>query len=126
MRPAAPPLCALLVVPLAVAGDWPQFLGPTRNGVAADADVRGDWPAGGPPRVWEREVGHGFSGPAVAGGKLVLFHRLGDEEAVECLEAATGKPLWKSAAPTDYVDDFGFDDGPRATPVVAGGHVYTF
>jgi outer membrane protein assembly factor BamB len=121
-------VCAALAATalLARGGDWPQFLGPTRNAVAADVDLRADWPAGGPPKLWEYPIGHGWSGPVVADGKLILFHRVGDEEIVECLEAATGKAVWKAAAVTDYRDDFGFDDGPRATPVIAGGRVFTF
>ena len=109
----------------APAGNWPQFLGPTRNGVAAAETVK-PWPAAGPAVVWKRDVGAGFAGPVVSGGKLVLFHRLGDKETVECLDAATGKKVWAADYPTAYVDDFGFDEGPRATPAVAEGKVYTF
>ena len=75
--------------------------------------------------VWEKSVGAGFAGPAVVGDKLILFHRVGNEEVVEALEAATGKPLWRIGYPTNYRDDFGFDEGPRATPTVADGVVYT-
>jgi outer membrane protein assembly factor BamB len=60
------------------------------------------------------------------GGKLVLFHRLRDQEAVECLETRTGKPVWSFSYATSYGDDFGFDDGPRATPAIDGGRVYAF
>src|SRR5262245_19295456 len=79
------------------ASDWPQFLGPTRNGVYEGSDLNEDWPSNGPPLAWQRPVGHGFAGPAVAGGKLILFHRLRNDETVECLEAATGKPIWTFA-----------------------------
>lgn len=106
--------------------DWPQFLGPARNGVYGGGELAAAWPAEGPKVVWKMPVGHGFAGPAVAGGKLVLFHRVGGEEKVECLDARTGKPLWAGGYATKYVDDFGFDDGPRGTPAVAGGKVYTF
>jgi outer membrane protein assembly factor BamB len=70
-------------------------------------------------------VGEGFASPVVAGGRLVLFHRVGAEELVECLEAANGKRLWKHAYRTDYEDDYGKGNGPRSTPVIAGGKVYT-
>jgi len=105
------------------AGDWPQFLGPTRNGVTDDAVAL--WPAGGPAVAWAAKVGQGFSGPVVAGGNLVLFHRVGDEAVVQCMEAASGKVRWAAKYPTDYRDDFGFDEGPRATPAIADGRVYT-
>ncbi len=71
-------------------------------------------------------MGEGFAGPVVAGGRLILFHRSGDEEVVEAFDPRDGSRLWRSAAPTDYRDDFGFDEGPRATPTVAGGKVFTF
>lgn len=104
--------------------DWPQFLGPTRNGVAPA--LAGAWPDDGPPVVWQRKVGQGFAGPAVSGGRLILFHRVTDREVVECLDAATEKGLWKSGYPTGYHDEFGFDEGPRATPSMAAGRVFTF
>lgn len=108
------------------ASDWPQFLGPTRDGVYGGSDLAKVWPSKGPPVVWQKEVGHGFSGPAVADHKLILFHRLADRETVECLDARTGNPVWSFAYPTSYQDEFGFDDGPRGTPAIAGGRVYTF
>jgi len=84
------------------------------------------FPAGGPPVVWTKRVGQGFAGPVVAGDRLVLFHRVGDEAVVECLDAAGGAAKWSAKYPTNYRDDFGFDEGPRATPAVAGGRVFTF
>src|SRR6185436_5359697 len=74
---------------------------------------------------WQKKVGTGFSGPVVAGGKLVLHHRLGSSETVESFDAASGKTLWSFSYPTRYVDDFGFDNGPRATPAIDSGRVYT-
>jgi outer membrane protein assembly factor BamB len=108
------------------AGDWPQFLGPTRNGNYAGPELAATWPKDGPPVVWQKSVGHGFSAPVVADGQLILFHRQGDQEVVECLAAQTGASKWRYAYPTAYTDDFGFDDGPRATPCMDGGRVYCF
>jgi outer membrane protein assembly factor BamB len=62
----------------------------------------------------------------VAEGRLILFHRLGDKEVVEALDAATGGAIWRFDYPTQYRDDFGFDEGPRAAPTVAAGRIYTF
>ena len=106
--------------------DWPQFLGPTRNGVYPGTDLAEIWPKEGPPTLWQKAIGQGFSAPVVAGNKLVLFHRLADKETIEALDPKTGKQLWSFAYPTHYSDDFGFDEGPRATPCIADGHVYTF
>jgi outer membrane protein assembly factor BamB len=118
-------LAGLGVWSQARADDWPQFLGPTRNGISLEVGLLQSWPKDGPKVAWQKDVGRGFSGPAVAGGRLILFHRLGEEEMVECLNATTGKLLWRFAYPTEYVDDFGMDDGPRATPLIADKRVYT-
>ncbi len=117
-------LLALLAL-AACAADWPQFLGPNRDGVSAETGLAATWPKAGPPVVWERKVGAGWSGPVVSGGGLILFHRVGDDEVVERLDAATGKEVWRFTYPTTYRDDFGFDEGPRSTPLIAAGRVYT-
>ena len=106
--------------------DWPQWLGPGRDGHYRGPALAADWPDGGPPELWRRPVGEGFAGPAVAGGRLLLFHRLEGREVLEALDAASGDPLWRHDAPTAYRDDFGFDEGPRAVPVAADGRVFTF
>ncbi|MGH7200785.1 MAG: PQQ-binding-like beta-propeller repeat protein [Planctomycetaceae bacterium] len=108
------------------AGEWPQILGPHRNGIAENETITDSFPAGGPRVVWQREAGSGFAGPAVAGGKLVLFHRLRDEEIVEALDARNGKPLWKRAFPAEYLPSYTSDDGPRAVPLIHKGRVYVY
>lgn len=108
------------------AADWPRFLGPTRDGVYVGSDLGDAWPADGPPIVWKASIGQGFSGPVVAAGRLILFHRRGDREIVECFDADTGRSRWSTDSPTPYKDDFGFDPGPRATPAIEGDRVFTF
>jgi len=108
------------------AADWPQFLGPARDGVYAGLELNEKWPAAGPRVVWRKPVGTGLSGPVIAQNRLILFHRVADREVVESFDALTGAPQWRHAYPTTYRDDFGFDEGPRAVPVVANGIVYTF
>jgi len=110
---------------LASGADWPQFLGPTRNGVSPETGLLQTWGEKGPPKVWEKEVGEGYSSPVVAGERLILLHRVGDEEVVECLDAANGNQKWKYGYPTQYQDALGKGDGPRSTPLVAGDKVYT-
>jgi len=107
------------------AADWPQFLGPTRNGVSSETGLAVTWPKDGPPVVWQKPVGEGYSGPVVAGERLILFHRMDANDVVDCLDAATGKELWKFGYATEYQDDFRKGDGPRSTPVIAGNQVYT-
>src|SRR5205085_2921747 len=125
------PLACVAVTVLVVAGraaalDWPQILGPQRNGVYTGPPLANAWPAAGPRKVWEKPVGQGFAGPVVAGGKLILFHRVANQEIVDALDPRTGEARWHYAYATAYRDDFGFDEGPRAIPVVANGRVYTF
>jgi len=108
-----------------VAQDWPQILGPGRNGIYTGPPIVASFPRTGPPLLWRRAAGAGFAGPAVSAGRLVLFHRVNNRETVEAMDAATGKTLWTFAYPTSYRDDFGFDEGPRAVPVIAGGRVFT-
>jgi outer membrane protein assembly factor BamB len=119
-------LLATLLTGAAKADDWPQFLGPARNGVYSGNDLAAKWPPKGPPVIWKKEVGQGFSSPVVARNRLILFHRLGNKEVVEALDAGTGRTIWTFDYPTQYRDDFGFDEGPRAAPTVANGRVYTF
>ena len=108
------------------ATDWPQFLGPTRNGTYGGPPLADAWGPAGPKVVWRKQIGQGFAGPAVVGNRVILFHRVGNEEVLESLDAATGNSLWRYAYRTTYRDDFGFDEGPRAVPVVADGVIYTF
>src|SRR5688572_29425944 len=129
--PTTKTLCAALTAILlagihVAAHDWPQFLGPARDGVYRGPALASTWPSGGPRKVWQKQVEQGFAGPVVAGSRLILFHRSGNEEIVEALDARTGAAVWRHAYATAYRDDFGFDEGPRAVPVVAGGRVYTF
>ena len=114
------------LLPTVVAEDWPQLLGPRRDGTYEGGDLAKSWPEAGPKVLWEKEIGHGFSNPVVANDRVILFHRIGDEELVEAVEPDTGKPIWTFRYATTYRDGFGFDPGPRASPVVAGSQIYTF
>ena len=109
-----------------LAQDWPQFLGPDRNGRYTGPPLNADWPSGAPSELWRSPVGEGFAGPIVAGDRLILFHRVDGQEIVEARDAVSGRSLWRHAYPTTYRDDFGFDEGPRAAPVVVDGRVFTF
>jgi len=119
-------LLMLYAASTVVAGDWPQILGPHRNGVATGERLAESWPAKGPKVVWERSVGDGFSGIVVADGVAVLFHRVGGNEVVEGMNAKTGKVLWTAKHPSDFASGFSPDKGPRCTSVIYKGTVYVF
>jgi len=111
--------------PAAVTQDWPCFLGLSHNAVSAETHLLADFPAAGPPLVWEVAKGEGYAAPAIAQGRLIIFHRVRDEEIVDCLQAETGRLFWHFAYPTTYRDRFSYNGGPRASPVIDGSLVYT-
>lgn len=107
-------------------GEWPQILGPQRNGIAEGEKLPDSWPAAGPREIWKAEVGSGFAGPIVAGGHVFLFHRVDDEEIIAAYDAGTGKPVWKKGFPTSYRASFNPDNGPRSVPLFHKGRIYLF
>jgi outer membrane protein assembly factor BamB len=109
----------------ALGADWPQLLGPQRDSTSSETGLLQSWGEKGPPEVWRKDVGEGFSAPVVAGKRLILFHRVGDEDVVECFNAENGKPMWKHSDATKYSDPLGKGNGPRSTPLIAGERVYT-
>ena len=83
-------------------------------------------PKSGPKIIFDRSVGTGYSAPSVGHGRLVLFHRIGNEEVVEALDPATGAAIWKRGYPTAYQDPFGYNNGPRCAPIITAERVVTF
>lgn len=121
-------LAAVLALTLTLslkAADWPQLLGPNRDGHSGETKLNWDWPKDGPPIAWKLDVGTGWASPVVADGKVLLFHRIDDNEILVALDPATGKEKWTAKYATKYRDDFGFDNGPRATPCVSGDKIFT-
>ena len=106
--------------------DWPRFLGPRADNTSAETGLLPKWPTNGPPLVWEKRVGTGYSAPSVRGRMLVLHHRQGNEEIVEALLATNGTPQWRHAYPSRFVDPYGYNNGPRCTPLLTSNRCYTF
>ena len=106
--------------------DWPQGLGPDRNGISRDTQSLKAWPESGPATAWRHRIGSGYSGPVVSGSKVIIFHRVSDMERVEALDSTSGKVLWKRDFKAFYRGGYNSDLGPRSTPVVSGGQIYVF
>ena len=116
------------------AADWPQWRGPNRDGISHEAGWVAKWPKSGPKVLWKAKVGEGFSGCAVVGERAYTMGFIRDKTAqspgmgkepgldhVWCLDAETGKPLWKHSYPSKKGSYY----GPFVTPAVEGGRVFT-
>lgn len=110
---------------LGIAADWPNLHGPNRDGHSTEVGFQWDWPKTGPAVAWKLDVGSGWAGVTASNGVAFLFHRVGDDEVLFALDPEKGTEKWKYAARTKYRDEFNFDDGPRCTPVIAGGRIFT-
>jgi outer membrane protein assembly factor BamB len=110
----------------AVTADSPGFLGSTHSPLSPETHLRPDLKD--LPVVWETEKGSGYAAPSILGERLVLFHRVKDEEVVDCLHTETGQRSWRFAYPTQYQDRYGYTNGPRCTPVIDAENslVFTF
>jgi len=84
------------------------------------------WGSNGPAILWEKQIGSGYSAPSISGELLVLHHRIKDEEIVQALRPATGEIVWRYAYPSSFVDPFGYNNGPRCTPLLESNRCYTF
>ncbi len=144
-------VCLQALVFSAAGEDWPQWMGPGRDGVWRESGIIERFPSNGPPVLWRVPIHPSYSGPAVADGRLFVLDRppaaqgqAGPEgpaqavpsapaspsaspasasERVLCLDARTGQVIWEHAYPCPY--NIGYGEGPRTTPAVARGRVYT-
>lgn len=130
-------LVAAAVPASAIADDWPQWLGPKRDGVWRETGILARFPTGGPQVRWRVPISGGYAGPAVADGRVYVTDfatpgerkndpgtrvELQGEERIVCLDAKTGQEIWKHSYPCSY--RISYPSGPRATPTVQGGKVY--
>jgi outer membrane protein assembly factor BamB len=105
-----------------VAGDWPQWRGPARDGHAAADEIAPATLPREPKVIWRLEIGGGFSSPVVAGGKLAYLDGRDGKEVAHLIDAQTGKELWRVPYAEMYEDEWG--PGPRSTPIIDGERVY--
>ena len=109
------------------APQWPQWRGPARDGVAA-AQAPATWPAA-LTKKWKIAIGSGYATPIVADGRVYVHARTGDNETIAAYDIATGKPLWSDAHPAAYKMNPAAEShgpGPKSSPVLANGRLYTF
>jgi outer membrane protein assembly factor BamB len=109
------------------AQQWPQWRGPARDGVAA-AQAPAAWPAA-LTKKWKIAIGSGYATPIVADGRVYVHARTGENETIAAYDVATGKPLWSDAHPAAYKMNPAAEShgpGPKSSPVLANGRLYTF
>ncbi|HEY8232698.1 MAG TPA: PQQ-binding-like beta-propeller repeat protein [Vicinamibacteria bacterium] len=108
--------------------DWPQWRGPLRDGLVSALKPRASWPETLAPG-WKLKVGTGHSSPVVSGGRVYQFSREAESEVVRAIDLASGRELWRQSYPAPYEMNpaaTGHGKGPKSTPVVADGRLYTF
>ena len=117
-----------VAVTAASAQDWNQWRGPSRTGVAMDFKPPASWPDR-PTRAWKVAVGIGHASPVVADGRIHVFSRVGEQEAVTSYELSTGKQLWRQTYDAPYQVNSAaatHGKGPKSTPACDHGRIYTF
>jgi outer membrane protein assembly factor BamB len=126
LRFTLPLMLLMLLSSSLAAGDWPQILGPNRDGVASGEKLLLKWPDQGPASNWTHALGDGFGGVAVAGTSVIAYHRIEDKDHVECIDAVSGKTRWRTSYNANYRGGVNPDLGPRCVPLIQQGLVYVF
>ena len=105
---------------------WSTFLGPTGDGKSPETGILTEWTEGGLEVVWQKQVGEGYGIGAVSQGRYFHFDRHGDQARLTCMSASTGAAQWTFEYTTSYTDRYGYDGGPRCSPIVDDDRVYLY
>ena len=120
-------MMGLVLAAASVSADWPQWRGPARDG-RADLAFRAPWPQALKPG-WKASVGLGHASPVVSGDRAYVFAREGNDEVASAFDVASGRRLWRQSYPAPYTMNSaasGHGPGPKSTPTVGGGRLFTF
>lgn len=116
-------LVILLLSLIASAADWPQWRGPSRDGISSETGLLTSWPSGGPKVVWKANgLGEGYSSLAIVSGRIYTQGQHGKQEYVLAFDVSTGRKLWEVPTTRSFSNDKG--NGPRGTPTIDGARLY--
>lgn len=122
----APPMTVPDLGTRAEGQDWPAFLGPTADSKSRETGLQLPWPASGLKRLWKRTLGESYGIGSISRGRYLQFDYADGLARVDCLHAETGEVIWTFSYPSSYQDYYGYNSGPRTSPIVDEDRVYAF
>jgi len=112
------------IPPENVGSGWPAILGSAGDCTSLERGLDWSWSEEGPPLRWRVDCGTGYSAPVVLDDQLVLFHRVEENEVIDCFAAETGRPRWSFSAPATFKCKVNYSSGPYSTPYLEADRLY--